>query len=252
MKKKYLLLFLQVLICFSCSDNESLKQETNAEEVQHIAKEHHFKFSNSDSETPIFKVSTTIELKKILTQYEKTLKTVKIKNINSSLISKDNNAISELITNTYNSYKNQQKTNKTSGSNEEDPPYKYSTTVYFDNTFPASNVYIRIDYNTNSAGQITEVSVSSGSYGYALGNTYTQTGVNTYTQNGVLAFQVSGQFSSSIGIGSFSMTNSNNITYTGFISIPSGNGGSNPTGWIRQVPEQLPPGESEEPGKEND
>ena len=115
----------------------------------------------------------------------------------------------------------------------EDPPYTYTTTVYFDNTFPSANVYVTINYNTNQAGEIIAAEVTSGSYGTFFGNTYTQTNVNATLQNGIFVFRITGQFTTSVGVGSFSLTGTNTAYYTGQFNLWRGNAGGS-SGWVKQ------------------
>jgi hypothetical protein len=245
--KKILFYFLSAFffIYTSCSDNESPDKGINKEELKNIAKQYGYKLKNSNTTDPILKVTTINELKNALDKIKNNFNAIKIKNLDNSFITTNNiNHTSSLLDKAFQNTKTTSKTNK-SRLYEDDPPYKHSTTVYFDNNFPGSNVYIRVDYNTDSTGNITGASVSSGSYGYSFGNAYSQIGVNTYISNGTLAFEVTGQITNSVGIGSFSMSNSKNITYTGFLRP---NGG-NPSGWVRQTSIEESP-QDDEIGKE--
>ena len=55
--------------------------------------------------------------------------------------------------------------------------------------------------------------------------------------NGVLVYQVSGSISQSVGIGSFTLTNTNLVTYIGAFSIYSNNNGGG-IDYVRQYPGQ--------------
>ena len=108
------------------------------------------------------------------------------------------------------------------------PVYKYSKSVYFDNTFPKPNVYVTINYNCDPSGNITGYEVVSGSWGIGLG-TYSQINVVGTVQNGSLAFSVTGQLNTYI-----------NFTYSGSGLGSNGSGLSsgttvNLTGWMQVV-----------------
>ncbi len=59
---------------------------------------------------------------------------------------------------------------------EIDPPYKHTTTVYIDNTFPWANVYVTINYNVDSTGRLTSAEVKTGTWGTFIGG-FEQTNV---------------------------------------------------------------------------
>ena len=100
-------------------------------------------------------------------------------------------------------------------------------------------MYVTIDYSTDSNGNITEAFITTKSYGNSFGNTYSQTGNgNMYFIGGNMVFQVPGQFTTSIGIGKWSATNSNNVIYSGFLPRNGGGGG-----FVKQEPnpnEEMP------------
>lgn len=212
MKKFTLLLCLSLFFFMSCEDeNDFIKN--NSFTIENIAKKYNYKIMDSKTNQQIYTVNNLNEL-------------------NNLLFSIQNNFKIEKIQAFPNGKKNSSLTSKNSEYGE-DPPYTYSTTVYFDNTFPCSNVYVTISYNTNQAGQIIAAEVTSGSYGMSFGNTYTQTHVNAHLQNGIFVFRITGQFTTSVGVGSFSLTGTNTAYYTGQFNLWRGNVGGS-SGWVKQ------------------
>jgi hypothetical protein len=228
MKKNILLLISSVFICISCDDNNSVEKSINStnqkDDILNIAKQYGYKLESTNTRSDIFKVTNTNELENTLESIKNDFETPKFRNSENipdsidiekaysliestyKLISKDRNSIKMLIT--------KKITN--------DPPYKYSQTVNFDNTFPASNVYIRIDYNTDAKGNITDAMISSGTYGYSFGNTYNQLGVNMSYSGMSLVFEITGQTTTSVGMSDFSLTNTNTTVYSGYMQIRGG------------------------------
>ncbi len=192
------------------SDSNDVHFKTN---VQQIAKKYNYKVTPLNENESIFKVANVNALKIVLERIKSNFETPQVKSI----------ATAPIVKNTVLKKKNSLQIFKSNA--EGDPPYSNSITVYFDNEFPCSNVYLTVDYNVDSNGNITSSNVTTGSYGYAFGNTYSQTGMNISYSNGSMVFQVTGQFTTSIGIGSFSLTNSNNVLYWGFLPKNGGGGG---------------------------
>jgi hypothetical protein len=232
------------IICTSCSSESDFEENGNntilRSEVQKIAKEYGYHFENSNSNNT-FNLLNTVELKNTLDSIKVNFEKPKFESINSDYQNDEVN-INKLIDSTYNLIT---KTNRTKGGSEKmktagDPSLTRSLTVYFNNTFPCSNVYVTVNYSVNSSGNITNAQIVSGSYGYSLGNTYSQTNVVLQYQNGTLVFQVNGQFSTSVGVGSFSLSNSNNVTYTGYMQLPYDAGGGAPSFKLSMYVKQQP------------
>lgn len=221
------------IICTSCSSESDFEKNGNntilKSEVQKIAKEYGYHFENSNSNNT-FNLLNTVELKNTLDSIKVNFEKPKFVSLNGEIPNNELN-INKLIDSTYNLIT---KTNSTKvGSKQmktaDDPPLTRSLTVYFNNTFPCSNVYVTVNYSVDSSGNITNAQIVTGSYGYSFGNTYSQANVVLQYQNGTLVFQVNGQFSTSVGVGSFSLSNSNNVTYTGYMQLPYDAGGGAPT-----------------------
>jgi hypothetical protein len=228
MKKIVLLFISSVLLCVGCNSNEPVGDGASKNEIQTIANQYGYKLENSKSD--IFKVSNTKELKVILEKIDTNFKTAKIQSIGNVQNNEKNNK--QQIDNIYNEISKKKshsdQTARTNQTAEDDnPPFDRSVTFYFDNNFPCSNVYVTVNYNTNQSGQFTDAEITTGSYGISYGNTYSQVNVISHMQGGVLVFQVTGQFSTSLGIGSFSLNNATSVNYTGYIQSSSFGGNLN-------------------------
>ncbi len=211
--KKIALLFCLCMFVFMSCDEENDFRKNNSFTIENIAKKYNYKITESKINHQLYTVNNLNEL-------------------NNLLLSIQNNFKIEKIQAFPNGKKNSSLTSKNSEYGE-DPPYTYTTTVYFDNTFPSANVYVTINYNTNQAGEIIAAEVTSGSYGTFFGNTYTQTNVNATLQNGIFVFRITGQFTTSVGVGSFSLTGTNTAYYTGQFNLWRGNAGGS-SGWVKQ------------------
>lgn len=238
MKKLLGMSFFLIILFTSCASNEEVGKGIDKNEVETIAKQYGYKVEDLNPEIEIYKVKSTNELRILLEKIKNNFDTSKIqkKGTSQNLNDSDINRLTDSINNLFSSRsKNEIKKNTVSQITAKDvPPFAHSVTYYFDNNFPCANVALTINYNTNAAGQIINAEINSFSYGYAWGNTYAQTNVNMMIQNGILVFQVNGGFSSSIGVGSYSLTNTNHVIYTGVYSngLQSGGGG----GWVKQEP----------------
>lgn len=229
MKNLSIILLLNLfLILIGCDTDSVYLEKDNVKTIESIANKYGYKVSNLNPNDSVFKVSDLNELESLLESIKynfETPKTVSFGNSynNNTLTVEQQQEILDLQREL--SLKKKDLTQNKSAE-DDDPPYTYSTTVYFNNTFPCSNVYITINYNTNSMNQIIAAEVVTGTWGYSFGNTYTQTNVNSILQNGIFVFNVTGQFSTTIGIGSFSLTNSNFVNFTGCINnFQNGSGG---------------------------
>lgn len=91
--------------------------------------------------------------------------------------------------------------------------YAHSKTVYFDNTFPKANIAVNVNYNIDlRSDMIINAEAKSISYGYSLsygfpmGEDYSQIKSFGTTQNGLFVFEITGK-----------INNSQTIKYFGFI-----------------------------------
>lgn len=108
--------------------------------------------------------------------------------------------------------------------------YQYSKTVYFDNTFPKTNIAITVNYNIDlKTRMIINAEAKSISYGYSIGEDYSQIDSFGITQNGLFVFEITGK-----------INNSQTVKYFGFIqkknySKEVGTDPENDTeGWVQQ------------------
>lgn len=236
---KFLFFSFFTLLIISCQDeNISSDTKLNSNDISNIEKKYNVKISKRKVSDDKLSFSTKNELIKHLDL----MKDVNTKPLYSSLkgnfskeeIDNNNKILDSLLL-------LKKKITSTNILNKNDPPNQYSYTFYFDNNFPCSNVYVNITYSTNSNGQVISSSVSTGTWGYSYGNTYSQTNttlVSIFTNNNgsYIVFQATGQFSTSMGLGSFSATNSNTADYTGHLFIPLGNNGGSSGGFCKQTP----------------
>ena len=242
--------FIVLSIIFgSCSENkENGEIETESIKIEKLAKKYKYevnKINNLNSKNSILKVSNTVELEQHLKLIDNSLNTVKIKKIGLSneVISLERqkhliDSISKILS-TKGEY-DKKKTNKTTNEDPEDP-HKYSVSVYFDNDFPGSNIYLTIYYNSNSSGGITDVEIVSGTYGYSFGNSYSQSGVLLRVVGNNIVFEVNGTINTSVGIGDFSLSHNHPVMFTGVMLLRVGGGGGG-GGWVTQSTPQLPTG----------
>ncbi|MCT4235588.1 hypothetical protein HZP42_04235 [Elizabethkingia anophelis] len=109
--------------------------------------------------------------------------------------------------------------------------FMYTSSFNIDNTFPASNIRVTVNYNMDRNGNVTGASVNSTTWGYSLGNEYSQTNVTGYYRGQGITFQVSGQMTTTVGVGDYSIKNSNPVNITGIVTV---NEGGIATGWVKQ------------------
>jgi hypothetical protein len=258
--KFYFYSFAMVFLLHSCTEsehsNDNLESKLTIENVKKIANSNGFTFIDKPTENNVVKVKSIEELSNILKIINNRFKTeiiVGLPNQNSEFT---NEKISTLIDEQYQKFyefnnklksTNNQGGGKNSKSTNDDPPtYQYTQTFYFDNDWPCSNVAVHINYSINSQGQVISADVTSTTYGYSFGNTYQQNYSSVSYSGSTIVFQMGAGFTTSVGIGSFSMTNTNNSQYTGFIqfrgSLGGGGGGSAMEvvyGACKQGPEEL-------------
>lgn len=222
MKKSILIICLCFLTLFSCTSEIPISSSDSPSTIETTAEKYGYKISKVNDS--IYKVADLNELQNLLGAIESNFKNPKVKTIGNNLLPIEQN--SEAL-NIYEKMIAKKKNETVKNRDGEDPPYTHSVSFYFDNTFPCSNVYVTINYNVNSMGQITAASIGTGSYGFSWGNTYSQTNVNSMLQNGIFVFQINGQLNTSVGVSSFSLNNSNNVQYTGYLQSGGGGGDSN-------------------------
>lgn len=241
MKKTiFILSIVSLLSLFSCSTDpeESTTHLNEFQQLQTLAKEKGLTLKEVPlNDKNIYWVSSVNELRNTLQSMESDLKIKKVKNFGTLPIT-NKKQLEELLNEFLKeNEKNRKKHFITSRGLDEDPPYIYSQTVYFDNIFPTPNVYVTINYNINSHGYITSAQLITGSYGYSMGG-YTQQYYTSNIYNGILVFEVTGQLTSSVGLSilgsGFSTNGGTMIKYTGVFQVR--NGGSSGSGWITQRP----------------
>jgi hypothetical protein len=219
-----IILLLFCLLQFSCTNQNSEKIDTE-QEIRAVATEYVYKVTKTNNTPDNSYVQNTAQLRAKLKVIKENFAKAHIASFNKSMTQQSQEVISKLIDSMYLNISKKQHFSK---SQSDDPPYTYSATFYFDNRWPCSNVAVTISYSVNSQGQVTGAEVTSYSYGYAMGNTYSQINSNIYYSGGSIVFQMNGMFNSSVGIGAFSLTNTNSAHYTGFIQLqgtPGGGGG---------------------------
>ncbi|MCC9018097.1 MULTISPECIES: hypothetical protein [Flavobacterium] len=248
--KKTFLPAIALIIVFTSCDNDNQIEDTNKQvnsenQIKILAETYGFTLENSNTKKPNYKkpnynTSNSQELEVILKSLKTNFESSKI--ISSNDISKEDNLGSQKWRKIlYDNLKNNQ-TSKNTSTND-DPPYKYSSTLYFDNSFPAANIAVRIDYNLDANGNVTESSVTTYKYGYDMAGDYSQTAVNITSYGNMIVFEAIGQFSTSVGLGSFSLNSTNSVSYTGYIKT---NRGGSPTLQIWQEPYMGPRGNDDQ------
>lgn len=235
MKKTFFAsIFLSLVLFYGCSIEPEKTDTTNSSELielQEIAKTNGFTLRKSAIDEKVYKVSSIKELKEKIKAFKDDLNQTKIIPIGDTAkldVKADNTLLKQLL----NEVKTKRGISSSTNGEEIDPPYKYSTTVYFDNTFPWANVYVTINYNVDSTGRLTGAEVKTGTWGNFIGG-YEQTNVVGSVQNGIFVFQVSGQYSASVGFGNFTLDRNYGVNFFGYIQ--RGNGGGN-SGFVKQQP----------------
>lgn len=233
----------------SCSNSvqsdEDLNSNITLENIKNIAKSNNFVVSATSVEDNVLKVNSIEELKKNLQVVNECFKTEMVVGLPNMVSEFSNDKISMIINEKFEKYKsysndvmnsNNKGTTENYLSIESDPPtYQYSQTFYFNNTFPCSNVAVTINYSTNSQGQITSADVSSTTYGYSFGNTYQQNYANVNYYGSTIVFQMGAGFTTSVGMGTWTLSNTNNAQYTGYIQLRGGIGGGGMNALAREV-----------------
>ncbi|MFW0736439.1 hypothetical protein [Flavobacterium sp. T12S277] len=249
-KPLFLLVLILVATLTSCdSDNqiENTEKQINSDnQIKILADTYGYTLENSNSkkannQKPIYKTSSLAELETTLKSLKTNFETSKMKSSN------DISTIDDLGSQKWKKIlQDNLKNNKTSknADTSDDPPYKYSSTLYFDNSFPAANIAVRIDYNLDANGNVSESSVTTYKYGYDMAGDYSQTAVNITTYGNMIVFEAIGQFSTSIGIGSFTLNSTNSVSYTGYVK--TNKFGGSPTMQIWQEPYMGPRGNDDQ------
>lgn len=235
MKKTFFApIFLSLVLFSGCSIEPEKADTTNSTELfelQEIAKTNGFTLHKSVTDEKVFKVYNVKELKEKIKSFKEDLKQTKIKTIgDTSKI--DFKAADNLLKQLLNEPKIKRVFSTSSIEEDIDPPYKHTTTVYIDNTFPWANVYVTINYNVDSTGRLTSGEVKTGTWGTFIGG-FEQTNVVGSIQNGIFVFQVSGQYSASVGFGNFTLARNTGVNIFGFIQRGNGGGSS---GFVKQQP----------------
>lgn len=231
-----------LFILFGCEQVEEIDNNSANISIAKITKEYGYTIEQSSVEKPYYTVKSFQELESILEESKKHNEKTHIKSIpnNTLFLDKTNEEINLIIDSEYNRLKKKNLViaNKSfqiaSQEFGNDPPYKHSSTFYFDNTFPFANVYITINYNTDVNGNITSAQVTSGTWGFNVFSGYEQNNVNFHFQGGSLAFQVQGQILGGLTFGGHSFAGGHGFTWTGFIQN-NPNGGST-GGFCKQTP----------------
>ena len=246
---QYVKLILAMLfyVLFSCQSENIEDNHLSTKELDFIAKKYNVSITNSTNISKSLFLENKEELYKTLNLLREVSQSPKYINLSGEAISNKmiikNNKMLDSIFQKEKIKSN--KINKIYSKLSSDPPYQNTYTFYFDNNFPCANVYITINYNYNSQGQITGMEVLSGQWGTSFGGTYTQNNVVLYFNGSTFGFELTGHLSTAITIGGYGLTNNNVVTYTGVLQIkPSGSSGSSNfngryelgTGWVRQEP----------------
>lgn len=241
MKKTYFASFLSLVLFYGCSIEPEKTDTTNSSELielQEIAKTNGFTLRKSAIDEKVYKVSSIKELKEKIKAFKDDLNQTKIIPIGDTA-KLDVKAANTLLKQLLNEVKTKRGISSSTNGEEIDPPYKYTTTAYFDNDFPAANVYVTINYNVDSTGRLTGAEVKTGTWGYSLGG-YTQTNVVGSVQNGIFVFQVSGQLTGTFGLssssGNFTLFGSGNVRYEGFLQLQGSRGSGSNSGFVKQLP----------------
>lgn len=235
MKKTFFApVFLSLVLFYGCSIEPEKTDTTNSSELiklQEIAKTNGFILTKSIDNEKVYKVSSIKELKEKIKAFKDDLNQTKIKTIgDTSKI--DFKAADNLLKQLLNEPKIKRVFSTSSTEGAIDPPYKHTTTVYIDNTFPWANVYVTINYNIDSTGRLTSAEVKTGTWGTFIGG-FEQTNVVGSVQNGIFVFQVSGQYSASVGFGNFTLDRNTGVNIFGYIQRGNGGGSS---GFVKQQP----------------
>jgi hypothetical protein len=240
---------MSLLYLSSCStDNEQSTTQLNEfQQLQGLAKQKGLTLEEvSLNDKNIYWVSSVNELRNTWQSMESDLKIKKVKNFSPFPITNKEeleDILNEFLKTKTND-KNIKKHSITSRGLDEDPPYTYSVTTYFDNRYPTPNVYVTINYNVNSQGYINSAEVISGSYGYSMGG-YTQLYYVSKIQDGILVFEMTGQLTSSVGLSilgsGFSANGANNITFTGVFQVRNGGSGGG-SGFVTERNSDTNPG----------
>ncbi|WP_291285751.1 hypothetical protein [Flavobacterium sp.] len=244
--KKKLLPALALIALLASCDNDNQIEDTNKQvnsenQIKILAETYGYTLENSNIKKPSYNTSSSEELETILKSLKTNYESSKM--ISSNDISKEDNLGSKKWKEILYANLKSSKTSKNTSTND-DPPYKYSSTLYFDNTFPAANIAVRIDYNLDINGNVTESSVTTYKYGYDMAGDYSQITVNISTYGNMIVFEAIGQFSNSLGIGSFTLNSTNSVTYTGYVK--TNRFGGSPTMQIWQEPYMGPRGNDDQ------
>ncbi len=227
MKKYLLTISLFFLLGISCKKDQILGDESK-NEYQILAEKYGYKLSHSLANSNTEKLSL-VNLESQLQKIKEDNDSVKIKSIENSEFSNNEYLIrKKYVLDQF--YKLSQPKKYVpldkdlpiggdgNGSGP-DGPYKYSLTLYFNNTFPKPNYWVRIDYNTNGHGGFTGVNVSSGTWGYYIAGNYSQIGLSSFIQGGSLAFQASGNQGFSIASGAYTFSSVALVDFIGLMQL---------------------------------
>ena len=235
MKKTFFAsIFLSLVLFYGCSIEPEKTDTTNSSELielQEIAKTNGFTLRKSAIDEKVYKVSSIKELKEKIKAFKDDLNQTKIIPIGDTA-KLDVKAANTLLKQLLNEVKTKRGISSSTNGEEIDPPYKYTTTVYIDNTFPWANVYVTINYNVDSTGRLTSAEVKTGTWGTFIGG-FEQTNVVSSVQNGIFVFQVSGKYNAPVGFGNFTLHRNTEVNIFGYIQ--RGNGGGN-SGFVKQQP----------------
>jgi hypothetical protein len=249
--KLFNFLFLLVFITLTSCQNESLDENAlSSNELDFISKKYNVSITNAKDLPKSFLITNKQELYKTLELMKEVNTLPKYANltgetITNDIVVKNNKTLDSIFKNIFIKKSKKDYSNRISNDG---PPYQNTYTFYFDNNYPCANVYITINYNFNSNGQITGMEVLSGQWGNSFGSTYSQNNVVLYFNGTTFGFELTGNFSTGITIGGYGMTNNNLATYKGVLQIRSSSSGGSThngryelgTGWISQEPLPSP------------
>ena len=222
---KNLMFTICIVFFFSCSDNSESKEDTNVSNKQAIellAKKYNYKM------TPLEKSNNHLMVNDIQ-QLEQSLKSIN-DNSKKTLIStvgiaepqnaQDTLQILNKIEQTKLKIESSKDNLKESNSVQNGADdYQYSHTFYFNNTFPMPNLSVTISWNVSSAGLIIGASVTINTWGSSFGTVWNQTSY-TLGFNGMhIWFTVQGEYKSSLGFGSWSLTTGNPVLVSGGMTL---------------------------------
>ncbi len=237
---KKLILLLSSIVIFSSCTNETSNENTSSvdlkTQIESIAKQYGYNVGTLSTNSDIYKVSNVSELRSKLQLEKEFMATPKYQGIGipatkNSIFNFENSIEQQL-----NLLNNNRGVMSRDGDPSPSGQYTYSNTVYFDNPFPQPNVAVTIWYNTDSSGNITNSTVTTAPWGYGIGTYTQQPNVNMYTNGNIMVFQVTGQFSNSVGISSWTLNSGQLVQYTGNLTFGygSGNGSAGVSGMVRE------------------